>query len=66
MLYLYGIGDIVRFNDKSRGLGLHEITGVKANKTQQYTVTKDECASEFEANHEELILVCTRSQRRDL
>ncbi|HDR7486358.1 MULTISPECIES: hypothetical protein [Bacillus cereus group] len=61
----YGTGDIIRFKDE-KIYGLFEITGVIEEDTYQYTVTSDECDTEYYAKHKDLIFVCHRSDRKDL
>jgi hypothetical protein len=62
----YGIGDIVRFKLGRGQDGLHEITDVYNDKVYQYTVTNDECNSEYYAKHEDLIFVCAFKDRKDI
>lgn len=59
----YNTGDIVRFVEDRRIFGLHEVTGYDANG--EITLTDDECNSEFYANEEDLILVCSVKERKD-
>lgn len=63
----YGTGDIVRFkHGKGKKDGLHEITGVYHNKIYDYSVTNDECNSEYLAFHDDLIFVCSYLNRKDV
>jgi hypothetical protein len=61
----YKIGDIVRFKDREKK-GLHEITGTYEDQVYQYSVTNDECDSEFYARSNQLVFVCSIDDRKDL
>lgn len=60
----YYTGDIVRFIEARRILGLHEVSG--CDEDGEITVTDDECNSEFYANEGDLILVCSVEDRKDM
>jgi len=62
----FSVGDIVRFKDNSHNLGLHEITEVYDKDAYQYSVTNDECFTEFYAKHNDLIFVCSKELRQDI
>lgn len=63
----YRMGDIVRFKLGRDGKdGLHEITDIYKDKVYQYSVTNDECNSEYYAKHEDLIFVCAFKDRKDI
>lgn len=57
-------GDIVRFKHELEIFGLYEVTGESADG--ELTVTNNECNSESYANKEDLILVCSYEDRKDL
>ena len=61
----YEMGDIVRFKD-SPSLGLWEITGTYDKPAYQYSITKDACDSESFAKHNQLVLVCSVKDRKDI
>jgi hypothetical protein len=60
----YKTGDIVRLNESERK-GLYEIVDCM-DKSGDYTVTNDECDSEYYAHHSHLILVCSVKDRKDI
>lgn len=60
----YYAGDIVRFIDARRIVGLHEVIGY--DEDGEITVTNDECNSEFYADEDDLILVCSVDDRKDI
>lgn len=60
----YYAGDIVRFIDARRIVGLHEVSGY--DEDGEITVTNDECNSEFYADEDDLILVCSVDDRKDI
>lgn len=60
----YYAGDIVRFIDARRIVGLHEVCGY--DEDGGITVTNDECNSEFYADEDDLILVCSVDDRKDI
>lgn len=60
----YYAGDIVRFIDARRIVGLHEVSGY--GEDGEITVTNDECNSEFYADEDDLILVCSVDDRKDI
>lgn len=62
-------GDVVRFKNGKDGVndyGLHEITGTYEGRSYQYSITYDECNSETYSKHEDLILVCSVKDRKDI
>ncbi len=63
---MYKTGDVVRFKDNTHSLGLHENTDVYDKQAYQYSVTNDECLSGFYARHNQLILVCSVEDRKDI
>jgi hypothetical protein len=63
------VGDVVRFKYeyyKNNPKGLHEIVDVHDTEEFEYTVTVNECDSEFKAKHKDLILVCSAQDRTDI
>jgi hypothetical protein len=58
------IGDIVRFKPEEDESGLWEVTGYSTNG--EITITNDECDSEWNADENSLILVCSAKDRKDI
>jgi hypothetical protein len=64
----FEICDIVRFKPEKEIFGLYEITGfhVPSDYECDCTITKDECNSEIYARQDDLMLVCSINDRKDL
>ena len=60
----YEVGDIVRFKFPKQIFGLHEVTGYSADG--EITLTLNECNSEFYADENDLVFVCSVKDRKDI